>query len=345
MNKLKLSLPTCIIGGYNLLLLAGCAVAGLSFVGLFNEALVKFAMNGILVLSLIPMINCGVGMNFGMPVGLSAGLIGLCLAFQLKLQGTAGWVASLAFAIIIAIVFGIGYGHLLNRLKGREEIAGVFTGFAFVPLMNIFWTIAPFTNRQMLYPIGGVGLRPKISLNGYFFKILDDSWAIHIGPLMVPLGLLAFYSLLALGLALLTRTLAGRSMEALAVNPGFARLSGVDENRTRILAVVLSTVLAAVGMCVYTQSYGFIQLYEGATIMTFPAISALLIGGAALRHARVSHAVVGAFLYQMAYLMSVPVANALLIPELAELLRMIITNSVILFAILYENRGWNHGAA
>ena len=47
------------------------------------------------------------------------------------------------------------------------------------------------------------------------------------------------------------------------------------------------------------------------------------------RHTR---AVIGTLLYQMAYLMSVPVANALLIPELAELLRMIITNSVILFA-------------
>lgn len=343
MNRIQISLPTCIIGGYNLLLLVGCGVAGLSFTGLFNEALVKFAMNGILVLSLIPMINCGIGMNFGMPVGLSAGLIGLCLAFQFKLQGWVGWTASLVFATLIAIVLGIGYGLLLNRLKGREEIAGVFTGFAFVPLMNIFWTIAPFTNRQMLYPIGGVGLRPKISLNGYFYQILDASWSVYIGPLMFPIGLLVFYGILALGLALMSRTLMGRSMQALAANPGFAKLSGVDEGRTRIKAVVFSTVLAAIGMCVYSQSYGFIQLYDGATIMTFPAISALLIGGAAMRHARVSHAIIGTFLYQMAYLMSVPVANALLIPELAELLRMIITNSVILFAILYENRGWKHG--
>ncbi len=345
MNRLRIALPTCIIGGYNLLLLAGCAVAGLSFVGLFNEALVKFAMNGILVLSLLPMINCGVGINFGMPVGLSAGLIGLCLSFQLKLQGTAGWLAALGFSVVVAVAFGAVYGMLLNRLKGREEIAGVFTGFAFVPLMNIFWTLAPFTNRQMLYPIGGAGLRPKISLSGYFFQILDGSWVVHLGPLMLPLGLLAFYSVLALGLTLLNRTLIGRSMQALAMNPGFAKLSGVDENGTRIQAVVLSTVIAAIGMCVYTQSYGFIQLYDGATIMTFPAISALLIGGAALRHARVSHAVMGAFLYQMAYLMSVPVANALLIPELAELLRMIITNGVILFAILYENGEVQHEPA
>lgn len=345
MTRLHISLPTSIIGGYNLLLLVGCAVAGLSFVGLFNEALVKFAMNGILVLSLIPMINCGVGMNFGMPVGLSAGLIGLCLSFQLKLHGTVGWIAALAFSVMIASLFGIAYGLLLNHLKGREEIAGVFTGFAFVPLMNIFWTIAPFTNRQMLYPIGGAGLRPKISLNGYFFQILDGSWVVHLGPLMFPLGLLAFYGFLAAVLALMSRTLIGRSMQAMAENPGFAKLSGVNENRTRIQAVVLSTVMAAIGMCVYTQSYGFIQLYDGATIMTFPAISALLIGGAALRRARVSHAIIGTLLYQMSYLMSVPVANALLIPELAELLRMIITNSVILFAILYENGGAKHESA
>jgi len=345
MGKLEVGLPTYIIGCYNLILLAGCAAAGLSFIELFNESLVKIAMNGILVLSLLPMINCGIGMNFGMPVGLSAGLIGLCLAFQFKLQGWAGWWAALGFSAVVAVLFGYGYGRLLNLLKGREEIAGVFTGFAFVPLMNIFWTVAPFTNRQMLYPVGGVGLRPKISLNNYFNQILDSSLVVYAGPWMFPIGLLLFYGALALLLVLLGRTLLGRSMAALAANPGFARLSGINEARTRVRAVILSTVLAAVGMCVYTQSYGFIQLYDGATIMTFPAISALLIGGAALRHARVSHAVIGTALYQLAYLMSVPVANALLIPELAELLRMIITNSVILFAILYENRGWRHERA
>lgn len=345
MKTFKIGLPTLLIGTYDLILLLACLTTGLSLSGLFNDALVKFAMNGIFVLSLIPMINCGVGMNFGMPVGLSAGVVGLCLSFQLRLHGHLGFAVSLLFSVLIGLLFGWVYGRLLNVLKGREEIAGVFIGFAFIPLMNIFWTLAPFTNRQMLYPIGGVGLRPKISLNGYYYKILDNFGTLTLGAYKIPVGLLLFYGVMAILLAYLARCTLGKAMKALSYNPAFAKLSGVDENTTRLLSVMLSSAIAAVGMCVYTQSYGFIQVYEGATEMTFPAISALLIGGAISQKAKVRHAVMGTFLFQTAYLLSVPLANALMIPELAELIRMIITNSVILFAILYGSGRWQHAKA
>ena len=41
----------------------------------------------------------------------------------------------------------------------------------------------------------------------------------------------------------------------------------------------------------------------------------------------------------MVFLLSVPVANTLLVPELAEIVRMIITNSIILFAFLWQRKG------
>lgn len=339
--RIKLKPPTIVILIYLAVLLAGGFYVGLPLIPILSESMVKFAMNGIMVLSLLPMIQAGVGLNFGMPVGLSAALVGLSLAIQFKLQGMVGFLSSLVFAIAIAVLFGAVYGKLLNRLKGREEIAGVFTGFAFIPLMNIFWTVAPFTNRQMLYPVGGVGLRPKISLDGYFRFILDESWVITLGGIPIPLGLLMFYALVVAVIALIFKTRNGKAMAALRLNSGFARLSGVDENRVRLLAVILSTAIAAVGMCVYSQSFGFVQLYDGASMLTFPALSALLIGGGGSKQATIANAVAGAYLYQFVYLLSVPVANAILIPELAELLRMIITNGVILFAMLMERR-WQH---
>lgn len=339
--KFKLKPPTIAILAYLALLLAGGYYVGLPLKAVLSESMIKFAMNGIMVLSLLPMIHAGIGLNFGMPVGLSAALIGLSLAIQFRMQGAIGFLAAIVFSIFISVLFGMGYGKLLNRLKGREEIAGVFTGFAFIPLMNIFWTVAPFTNRQMLYPVGGVGLRPKISLEGYFRFILDETLVLQMGEISVPLGLLLFYALIAAIVALTFKTRSGKAMSALRMNTDFAKLSGVDENRVRLLAVVLSTALAAVGMCVYSQSFGFVQLYDGASMLTFPAISALLIGGGGGRQATLVNAAAGAYLYQFVYLLSVPVANAILIPELAELLRMIITNGVILFAMLMERR-WQH---
>ena len=97
---------------------------------------------------------------------------------------------------------------------------------------------------------------------------------------------------------------------------------------------MFSTVLAAVGICVYAQSYGFVELYEGATAMTFPAVCALLIGGARTWNASAWNALLGVAIYQTMYLLSTPVANAYLASETTELFRMVVTNGVILYAFL-----------
>ena len=100
----------------------------------------------------------------------------------------------------------------------------------------------------------------------------------------------------------------------------------------------MSTVLAAVGVVVYTQSYGILHLYDGPFMMSFPAVSAIVIGGASPKKATVANALIGTFLYQTTYLLSIPVANALLIPEMAEILRTIVTSGIILYAFIFERK-------
>ena len=54
------------------------------------------------------------------------------------------------------------------------------------------------------------------------------------------------------------------------------------------------------------------------------------------------NALIGTFLYQTTYLLSIPVANALLIPEMAEILRTIITSGIILYAFIFERKDARH---
>ena len=82
----------------------------------------------------------------------------------------------MAVGAAVAFVFGYLYSLILNHLKLNEEIVGTFAGYAFIPIMNLFYTFVPVTNRQMLYPIGGQGLRPKVNLENYFGQILDRLW-------------------------------------------------------------------------------------------------------------------------------------------------------------------------
>jgi simple sugar transport system permease protein len=233
-------------------------------------------------------------------------------------------------------LLGVFYAWILNRVKPREEITATFVGFSFIPLMNFFWAAAPFDNPAMLWPIGGKGMRPTIGLKSYFAKSLNSLFQFEICGVAVPVGLLLFFFLLCLLLSLFFRTKFGKAMVAVGENEEFARLSGLDIAKIRTVAIAMSTVLAAMGICVYAQSYGFIELYDAPLMMAFPAASAILVGGGAGRKTSVFHAVLGSFLFQTVYVLSGPVANESMIPEVAEIVRLMVTNGVILYALLYE---------
>lgn len=338
MKKISINPPQAIMFLFMLLLLFMAGFIDMDLVGIFNDALIKWAMNGIIVLSLIPMINVGAGRNFGLPIGLSAGLCGMIFALNFRMTGWTGFFISMPVGGIIAIGFGFLYAKLLNNLKLNEEIVGTFAGYSFIPIMNLFYTFVPVTNRQMLYPIGGQGLRPKVNLDIYFGQILDMFMQVKIGPFIIPAGLLLFFFAVALILWAFGKTRTGMIFSAIAENERFVSISGINVNHFRTIGIILSTVLAAVGVIVYSQSYGILHLYDGPFMMSFPAVSAIVIGGASPRKATVANALIGTFLYQTTYLLSIPVANALLIPEMAEILRTIITSGIILYAFIFERK-------
>lgn len=71
-------------------------------------------------------------------------------------------------------------------------------------------------------------------------------------------------------------------------------------------------------------------------LMAFPAASAVLVGGSLGRRTTVAQVVLGSYLFQTIYVLSGPLANELLVPEIAETMRMLIANSVILWALIHE---------
>lgn len=322
-------------------LVLGAYMLGMDMINLFNESISKFLMNGLLVVSLIPMINAGVGINFGLPVGVVSGLLGMCISINLRLTGMNGFLGALLLTAIIGYLIGGIYGKILNNSDGREEVTGTFIGFSFIFLMNFFWTLVPFKNREMLYPIGGSGLRPKISLNNYFGGVLDNYLTINIGRIEIPLGSILFYSIVCIFLYLFFKTVRGKIMIAVGQNKKFCGGTGVDIARVRKESIIMSTIIAGFGICVYSQSYGFVELYNSPMMMAFPAASAILIGGANTSRVYIIEAIIGTYLFQSIYLLSSPIANEVLLPEVSEIFRMMVSNSIILYALLKRKGGQN----
>lgn len=333
---MKLKIPQVIISLFLAAMALLAVVIKIPLTGLLHDSLVRLVMNGVLVLSLVPMLRAGVGVNYGLPVGVSAGLLGMALTLELRLTGMMGFLAALCLGMLIGTVFGYGYAKVLAQVKGKEEIAGIFIGYSFVFIMSLFWAVAPFHNPQMLWPIGGKGMRPTIGLKAYFAKVLTDLWVIKIGDFSLPLGMLLFFALLCFLAYLFFKTKLGLALSAVGENERFARLSGISVQRMRTLAIILSTVLAAAGICVYAQSYGFLELYEAPLMIAFPAASALFMGGSQGARITITQVAAGTFLFQAIYVFSGPLASQLLLPQISEIVRSIVTNGVILYALVYE---------
>ena len=339
----KIGIARLIISAFLVVLLIGAYYLDLPMGLLGGSVLARFGMNALLVLALIPTIQSGTGPNFGLPIGILCGLVAMTLAIELELAGFSALFFSAAIAILLGVVVGYLYGLLLNRVIGQEMTVGTFISWAVVSLMSIFWLMAPYRSPEMVWPVGGEGLRVTIVLTGRMDQLLDRLWAFRIGPMTVPTGLLLATALFCVLLWYFMRSRTGLAMTICGANPRFAQASGLDVNRYRLVGAVLSTAMAAVGIIIYSQSFGFIQLYQAPFFMAFAAVSAILIGGASLSRATISQALIGAFLFNSLLVVAPPVANRIIASEIAEIMRMIISNGIILYALTRKSSGGELG--
>ena len=330
----KLGIPRVIIGVFFILLCFMCLWYDLSLATLLSNTVVRMGMNSIMVLAMVPGIQCGISLNLGLPIGLVAGLIGGLLTIELGIPGWWGFLFAIVVGCVIAAVCGYLYAQLLNRLKGEEMSVTTYVGFSIVSLMCIAWLVLPFNSLKLRWPLG-TGLRNTIGLDSTNFKqLLNNFLSFSIGDFFVPTGLLLFMALCCWLVWLFSRSRTGVAMQAVGNNPRFAEAAGINVDKMRIIGTTLSTVLGAVGILVYSQSYGFMQLYTAPRQMGFVAASAILIGGASTSRCKISHVLIGTFLFQGVLTLGMPVANVL-VPgsTISETLRILISNGIILYAL------------
>lgn len=329
----KLGLPRLIIGLFFVLLCVLAVIYDLSITSLLSNTIVRMGMNSVLVLAMLPGIQAGISLNLGLPIGIIGGLLGGLLCIEYGMSGWGGFLFAIAVGICISAVLGVLYGMLLNRLKGSEMAVTTYVGYSIVSLMCIGWMLFPFTSPALRWPLGK-GLRVTLSLQSSYRHILNDLWTFKIGGITIPTGLLLFMLLCCLLVWLFSRSKTGVAMQAVGNNARFAEATGISVNKMRIIGTTLSTVLGAVGIIVYSQSYGFMQLYTAPRQMGFIAASAILIGGASTTRARISHVLIGTFLFQSVLTLGMPVANVL-VPQstFSETLRILISNGIILYAL------------
>ena len=251
-------------------------LSGFSATYLIQEMFTRLARNSFLVLSLLIPILAGMGLNFGMVLGAMAGQIGLIFVTDWAVAGWPGMLLASIVGMPIAIVLGYICGAVLNRAKGREMVTSYILGFFINGVYQLvvlygMGRLIPISNPQLVLS-RGYGIRNAINLTGIRrtldtlipFKIgtIDIPIApFKIGTIDIPIATFLVIGIFCLFIIWFRRTKLGQDMRAIGQDMAVAEAAGIPVERTRIIAIIISTVLACFGQIIFLQNIGTMNTY------------------------------------------------------------------------------------
>lgn len=312
-------------------------LSGFSAAYLTQALATRVSRDSFLVLSLLLPIMAGMGINFGMVLGAMSGQIAIILVLNWGIPGVGGLFLAMAVATPMAVLLGWFSGILLNKAKGREMVTSIMLGF----FMNGIYQLIVLYFMGRLIPIHnpvlvlsrGYGIRNALSLLTLRGS-LDNLIPLKIAGISLPVATYVMIGLLCLFIWWFGKTKLGHDMRAVGQDVAVAKNSGIKVERTRIIAVILSTVVACYGQIIFLQSVGTLNTYNGADQTATFAAAALLIGGASVVKASIPNVFIGVTLFHLMFLVS-PMAGKNLMGSavIGEYFRVFASYGVIALAL------------
>ena len=126
----------------------------------------------------------------------------------------------------------------------------------------------------------------------------------------VPVAVLVLIILLVIFTKWIMTTKLGQDFRSCGQDQYIAESNGINVDRTRIIATIISTVLAAWGQIIYLQNIGTLNTYGAHNQIGFFSVAAILVGGASVSKATVSQALIGTLLFNAMFIMSPEIGKA-----------------------------------
>ena len=318
-------------------------ISGFSASYLINEIVTRMGRNIFLILCLLIPIMAGMGLNFGMTLGAMAAELALILVSDWQIWGIPGVVLAMILSIPFSIVLGTLCGKILNMAKGREMITSYIISFFMngvyqLVVLYMMGPIIPIKHANVKLP-RGYGIRNSVDLI-HMRQCLDNLLAVRIKGVKIPVLTFIIIGLLCLFIIWFRRTKLGQDMRAVGQDMDVARDAGINVERTRIISIVMSTVLAGFGMVIYLQNMGNIATYSSHSQIGMFCIAALLVGGASVDKASIGNVFLGVILFHTMFIVA-PKAGAMITGDsmIGEYFRVFVSYAVItLSLILYETK-------
>ena len=348
-------------------------LSGRTMSDIFSQVMGRLSRNLFIVLALIIPIIAGMGINFAITIGAMAAQVGLMLAINWDLEGVTGLLAAAGITLPLAALLGFLIGSLLNKMKGQETIGSLILGYfangAYQLLfLFIFGKVIPLSEKVTI--VGATGVANTLNMmGGGLYMALDNLWqlpfatALYAVSAIILLGGLAVFlsalvllvppvqnmvrntrvpmiTFLLVGLlcafnVVIMRTRLGQKFRAVGQSRTVANASGINVNRVRVIAIMISTVLAGWGQIIFIQNLGTLQTYAAHEMVGLYAGASILVGGASLNRATNTQALVGTVLFHILFAVSQDAGKTLFgNPNVGEFFRVFIAYGVIAVALV-----------
>jgi len=282
-------------------------------------------------------------MDLSKPGGLKYALDGLW-----KLRFEQALYVFAAIAVVLALVVLVA-----RKLKGNPVFpaligAAACFGAALIPavrdalaLSSLTMTIILAAALACVFSIGVTLLKPKaipaiivgcaVCVGLFQIPAIKELFSLTSVP-MVTILVIALLCLFNVGIM---KTRLGQQFRAVGQSRVVANASGIDVNRTRLTAIVYSTILAGIGQLIFVQNMGSFQTYGAHEQVGLYAGAAILVGGASIVRATNAQAILGCVLFHMLFLVAPPAAkNVFGDAAIGEYFRVFITYGVIALALV-----------
>ncbi len=131
------------------------------------------------------------------------------------------------------------------------------------------------------------------------------------------------------------KTRIGQQFRAVGQSRTVANASGIHVDRVRLIAIMISTVLAGWGQLIFVQNMGSFQTYGAHEQVGLYAGAAILVGGASIRKATNGQAILGCILFHLLFIVAPPAAKNLFgDAAIGEYFRVFISYGVIALALV-----------
>lgn len=183
------------------------------------------------------------------------------------------------------------------------------------------------TKRFILLTISFIILHVLIQNNKDFHK------AVVI--LQIPVFTFFIIYMVSLMITFILKTKLGRDLKTVGNDLHVANSAGINVNRTRIIVVILSTIIASWGQIISLQNIGNVQTFNSHEQVGIYAVAALLVGGASIDKASVGQIFIGTLLFHVMFF-TTPLSGAVLFndPQLGEYFRVFLCYGIISISLL-----------